>query len=83
MIEAPQPRNGKSNWWREVISVLRNRWLTTAIAVEVLGPFCCVCDHSWIAAAYRFNAVGHRYPVCRRSIDSYSLLYASNTIVAL
>ena len=37
MIEAPQPRNGKSNWWKEVISVLRNGWLTTAIAVEVLG----------------------------------------------
>ena len=37
MIEAPQPRNGKSNWWKEVISVLRNGWLTTAIVVEVLG----------------------------------------------
>ena len=37
MSESETKERGIYNWWRELLPTLRNRWLTTAIAVEVLG----------------------------------------------
>ncbi len=37
MHELELSENRDSNWWKELLSTLRNGWLTTAIVVEVLG----------------------------------------------
>lgn len=39
MHESELRKNGDFNWWKELLSTLRNGWLTTAIVVEVLGLF--------------------------------------------